>query len=54
MASSPSHEPSPELPEDSGPTARRIVLGAHLRRLRERAGIGRPDAAWSMQPWAAN
>lgn len=36
-------------PEGSGPTARRIILGAQLRRLRERAGVARSDAAWSIR-----
>lgn len=49
MASSPSSQPGREQVGDSGPTARRIVLGAHLKRLRERAGIGRADAAWSIR-----
>ncbi|MFP5020288.1 helix-turn-helix domain-containing protein [Pseudonocardia phyllosphaerae] len=35
--------------EGRGPTARRIVLGAHLRRLRERAGVTRSDAAYSIR-----
>jgi hypothetical protein len=34
---------------DRGPTARRIVLGSHLRRLRERAGIRRADAAYAIR-----
>lgn len=49
MASSTSREPDPDSAEESGPTARRIVLGSHLKRLRERAGIGRADAAWSIR-----
>jgi hypothetical protein len=36
-------------PEGSGPTARRIILGAQLRGLRERAGVARSDAAWSIR-----
>ena len=36
-------------PEGTGPTARRIILGAQLRRLRERAGVARSDAAWSIR-----
>lgn len=47
MAPSPT-EPTPSG-EDRGPTARRIVLGAHLRRLRERANIKRSDAAYSIR-----
>ncbi|MBC3192798.1 helix-turn-helix domain-containing protein [Pseudonocardia sp. C8] len=45
--------PSPNSPippgGDRGPTARRIVLGAHLKRLRERAGIKRADAAYAIR-----
>ncbi|ANY09689.1 helix-turn-helix domain-containing protein [Pseudonocardia sp. HH130630-07] len=45
--------PSPNNPEstsgDRGPTARRIVLGSHLRKLRERAGIKRTDAAYEIR-----
>jgi hypothetical protein len=33
----------------SGPTALRIMLGAHLRRLREEAGISRSDAGWAIR-----
>ncbi|MFP5068097.1 helix-turn-helix domain-containing protein [Pseudonocardia nantongensis] len=47
MASSP-NAPTPPG-EDRGPTARRIVLGTHLRRLREQAGIKRSDAAYSIR-----
>jgi hypothetical protein len=32
-----------------GPTALRIMLGAHLRRLREEAGISRSDAGWAIR-----
>src|SRR5215218_8373970 len=32
-----------------GPTALRIMLGAHLRRLRERAGVSRADAGWAIR-----
>jgi hypothetical protein len=31
---------------DTGPTARRIILGAHLRRLREEAGVSRAQAGY--------
>ncbi|WP_224390368.1 helix-turn-helix transcriptional regulator [Pseudonocardia sp. ICBG1293] len=45
--------PSPNSPTppgaDRGPIARRIVLGSHLRRLRERAGISRADAAYAIR-----
>jgi transcriptional regulator with XRE-family HTH domain len=33
----------------SGPTARRLVLGAQLRRLRESSGISREDAGYSIR-----
>ncbi|TWD82458.1 helix-turn-helix protein [Kribbella amoyensis] len=33
----------------SGPTALRIILGAHLRRMREAAGITRADAGWEIR-----
>jgi hypothetical protein len=33
----------------SGPTALRIMLGAHLRKLRERASISRADAGWEIR-----
>lgn len=36
-------------PEGTGPTARRIILGAQLRGLRERAGVARSEAAWSIR-----
>jgi len=32
-----------------GPTALRIMLGAHLRRLREARGISREDAGWQIR-----
>jgi len=35
--------------EDTGPTARRIVLGAQLRRLREAAGIPRAEAGFAIR-----
>ncbi|GAB3825354.1 helix-turn-helix domain-containing protein [Kribbella italica] len=34
---------------EPGPTALRIMLGAHLRRLRERAGMSRADAGWAIR-----
>ncbi|WP_040453734.1 helix-turn-helix domain-containing protein [Kribbella catacumbae] len=34
---------------EAGPTALRIMLGAHLRRLRERAGVTRSDAGWAIR-----
>jgi hypothetical protein len=33
----------------SGPTALRIMLGAHLRKLRDAAGISRADAGWEIR-----
>ena len=33
----------------SGPTALRIILGAHLRRMREAAQISRSDAGWEIR-----
>ncbi|MEU4194250.1 helix-turn-helix transcriptional regulator [Kribbella sp. NPDC026611] len=32
-----------------GPTALRMMLGNHLRRLRERAGVSRSDAGWAIR-----
>ncbi|GAA1578154.1 helix-turn-helix transcriptional regulator [Kribbella hippodromi] len=32
-----------------GPTALRIMLGVHLRRLREDAGVSRSDAGWAIR-----
>ena len=32
-----------------GPTALRIMLGVHLRRLREAAGVSRTDAGWAIR-----
>ena len=32
-----------------GPTVLRMVLGAHLRRLREAKGITREDAGWKIR-----
>jgi transcriptional regulator with XRE-family HTH domain len=37
----------------SGPTARRMVLGGQLRRLREAAGISREDAGYSIRASAS-
>ncbi|BBG01374.1 MULTISPECIES: helix-turn-helix domain-containing protein [Pseudonocardia] len=47
MAASPNSPTPPGA--DRGPTAQRIVLGSHLRRLRERAGIRRADAAYAIR-----
>jgi Domain of unknown function (DUF5753)/Helix-turn-helix domain len=38
-----------EAGAQSGPTALRIILGAHLRRMREAAGISRADAGWEIR-----
>lgn len=35
--------------QGTGPTARRMILGTQLRRLRERAGITRAQAAWEIR-----
>jgi transcriptional regulator with XRE-family HTH domain len=35
--------------DQGGPTARRIILGAQLRRLREQAGITRADAGYNIR-----
>jgi len=37
------------VPAGSGPTVRRILLGSQLRRLRERRGISRDDAGYSIR-----
>jgi hypothetical protein len=34
---------------EGGPTAQRIMLGVHLRRLREEAGVTRTEAAWEIR-----
>ncbi len=39
------HAPGPS----AGPTALRILLGAHLRRLREAQGVSREDAGWEIR-----
>ena len=36
-----------------GPTARRMVLGGQLRKLREAAGISREDAGYSIRASAS-
>ena len=41
--------PAPKGDQGGGPTARRIVLGAQLRRLREAAEITRADAGYSIR-----
>lgn len=43
MFDDPQAEPTP------GPTVRRLILGTQLRRLRERAGISRNEAAYSIR-----
>lgn len=50
MAEGGRSEPSSTLPADArGVTARRIVLGTQLRRLRENAGITRSDAGYMIR-----
>jgi hypothetical protein len=39
----------PEVEQGSGPTARRMILGTQLRRLREAASITRAQAAWEIR-----
>src|SRR6266498_4065266 len=34
---------------ENAPTALRILLGTHLRRMREAAGISREDAGWEIR-----
>ncbi|MGH3758071.1 helix-turn-helix domain-containing protein [Actinophytocola sp.] len=41
--------PTPGAEVSGAPTARRIVLGAQLRRLREAADITRADAGWAIR-----
>lgn len=41
--------PSPGIGSPGGPTALRMLLGAHLRRLREAEGITRADAGWEIR-----
>jgi hypothetical protein len=38
-----------EAGAQSGPTALRIILGAHLRRMREAAGFSRSEAGWEIR-----
>lgn len=40
---------APDSATGSGPTARRLVLGSQLRRLREAAGISREDAGYAIR-----
>ena len=49
MASSPTPADDQDGPPDAGPTARRILLGALLKRLRETAGVARADAAYEIR-----
>ncbi|TCK22468.1 helix-turn-helix domain-containing protein [Pseudonocardia endophytica] len=51
MVSSPTPDGDDEVGgiPDAGPTARRILLGAMLKRLRERAGVARADAAYEIR-----
>jgi hypothetical protein len=41
--------PQPEGGSGSGPTVLRMLLGAHLRNLREAQGISREDAGWEIR-----
>ncbi|TQL75442.1 helix-turn-helix protein [Stackebrandtia endophytica] len=41
--------PSPGVGSPGGPTALRMLLGAHLRKLREERGISRKDAGWEIR-----
>ncbi|MDQ4117391.1 MAG: helix-turn-helix domain-containing protein [Actinomycetota bacterium] len=49
MASSPIPADDADGAPDAGPTARRILLGALLKRLRESAGVARADAAYEIR-----
>ncbi|GAA1241808.1 hypothetical protein GCM10009676_28740 [Prauserella halophila] len=39
----------PDASDDKGPTARRMILGSQLRRLREAAGYSRADAGYEIR-----
>ncbi|MTD58061.1 helix-turn-helix domain-containing protein [Amycolatopsis pithecellobii] len=39
----------PDVEQGAGPTARRMILGTQLRKLREAAGITRAQAAWEIR-----
>lgn len=41
--------PAPEGGAAGGPTVLRMLLGAHLRRLREARGVSREDAGWEIR-----
>ena len=41
--------PAPEGGSVGGPTVLRMLLGAHLRRLRDAAGVTREDAGWEIR-----
>jgi hypothetical protein len=41
--------PGGEVGPTGGPTALRLLLGAHLRRLREAQGVSREDAGWEIR-----
>jgi uncharacterized protein DUF5753/helix-turn-helix protein len=41
--------PQPEGGSGGGPTVLRMLLGAHLRRLREARGVSREDAGWEIR-----
>src|SRR4051794_15023822 len=40
---------APETGAGGGPTVLRMLLGAHLRRLREAAAVSREDAGWEIR-----
>src|SRR5258705_12150283 len=40
---------APEFGAGGGPTVLRMLLGAHLRRLREAQGVTREDAGWEIR-----
>jgi transcriptional regulator with XRE-family HTH domain len=49
MADNTPSDESARREQTGGPTARRIILGAQLRRLREAAGISRADAGYAIR-----
>ena len=49
MTTSPGQAPAAEGAPGGGPTVLRMLLGAHLRRLREAQGVSREDAGWEIR-----
>src|SRR6266545_805722 len=49
MAEEGPHDEPERREQLTGPTVRRIILGTHLRRLREGAGITRADAGYQIR-----